>query len=64
MKKAAIPVVRTGKPDLDLALSAIKQNIDVLTGQSRAVEKLDPLPATATLQEVIARLNVLLARLQ
>lgn len=64
MKKAAIPVVRTGKPDLDLALSAIKQNIDVLTGQSRAVEKLDPLPTTATLQEVIARLNVLLARLQ
>lgn len=64
MTKAAIPVVLTGKPDLDRALSSMKQNIDEITAQARNVEKLEPLPATASLADVIARLNAIVARLQ
>ena len=64
MSKAAIPAVLTGKPDLDRALSSMKQNIDAITGQARNVERLEPLPATATLADVIERLNAVVARLQ
>lgn len=64
MSKAAIPAVLTGKPDLDRALSSMKQNIDEITAQARNVEKLEPLPATATLADVIERLNAVVARLQ
>lgn len=64
MSKAAIPAVLTGKPDLDRALSSMKQNIDEITAQARNVERLEPLPSTATLADVIERLNVVVARLQ
>lgn len=63
-KKAAIPAVRTGQPELDRALAAIKQNLDAVTAQSRNVEKLAPLAPNATLQDVVARLNVVVERLQ
>lgn len=64
MTKAAIPVVRTQQADLDLAMSAIKQNLDAITGQARNVQRFAPLPDTATLTDVIARLNAVVARLQ
>lgn len=64
MTKAAIPSVMTGKPDLDRALSSMKQNIDEITAQARNVGRLDPLPSTATLTDVIERLNAVVARLQ
>jgi hypothetical protein len=64
MAKAAIPAVMTGKHDLDLALSSMKQNLDAITGQARNVTRLQPLPATATLAEVIAQLNAVVDRLQ
>jgi hypothetical protein len=64
MTKAAIPVVRTQQPDLDRAMAAIKQNVDAITGQARNSSRLQPLPTTATLADVIARLNEIVARLQ
>lgn len=64
MKKAAIPTVRTGQPNVDRAFDAIKQNLDVITAQVRGVDKLQPLPPTATLEQVITRLNEIVARLQ
>lgn len=64
MTKAAIPVVRTQQADLDLAMSAIKQNLDAITGQARNVQRFEPLPSTATLADVIERLNAIVARLQ
>jgi len=63
-KKAAIPVVRTGNPELDRALSAIKQNMDAITAQARNVDRIEPLPANASVAEVVARFNLLLERLQ
>ena len=64
MTKAAIPAVLTGKPDLDRALSSMKQNIDIITAQARNVSRLEPLPSTATLADVITRLNAIVDRLQ
>lgn len=64
MSKSAIPAVLTGKPDVDRALSSIKQNLDEITGQSRNATRFEPLPSTATLADVIERLNAVVARLQ
>ena len=64
MKKAAIPTVRTGQPDVDRAFDAIKQNLDAITGQARNVQKLAPLPANASVAEIITRINILTERLQ
>jgi hypothetical protein len=64
MKKAAIPTVRTGDSNIDRAFDAVKQNLDVITGQIRGVDKFKPLPPNATLEQVITRLNEVVARLQ
>jgi hypothetical protein len=64
MKKSAIPVVNTGQFELDQFAAAVKQNLDSITAQARNVERLQPLPETATLAQVIERLNVITARLQ
>lgn len=64
MTKAAIPVVRTQQVDLDAAMAAVKQNLDAITGQARNVQRFQPLPATATLADVITRLNEIVDRLQ
>lgn len=45
-------------------MAAVKQNLDAITGQARNTPKLAPLPSTATLADVIERLNTLLDRLQ
>ena len=64
MKKAAIPTITSGQFELDQFAAAVKQNLDSITGQARNVERFPPLPATATLSEVITRLNDIAARLQ
>jgi hypothetical protein len=64
MTKSAIPTVNTGQFELDQFAAAVKQNMDAITGQARNVERLAPLPATATLADVINRLNAITARLQ
>jgi hypothetical protein len=64
MRKSAIPTVNTGQFELDQFAAAVKQNLDSITAQARNVERLQPLPQTATLAQVIERLNVITARLQ
>ena len=60
----SIPVAKSGRPDVDLALSASKQILDRITGQTRGGSRLDPLPSTATTADIIARLNEIVARMQ
>ena len=62
--KPAIQSVRTGRADLDHALAATKQTLDEMTGQARNAQRLEPLPSTASLSDVIVLLNALLARIQ
>jgi hypothetical protein len=56
--------VNTGQFELDQFAATVKQNLDSITGQARNVERLQPLPETATLAQVIERLNAITARLQ
>lgn len=62
--KPAIPPVRTGNTPVDLAHAAVKQTLDSITGQARNAQRLDPLPATATLADVVARVNLIQDLLQ
>jgi hypothetical protein len=62
--KRAIPDERTGNPAVDRAISAIKQNLDQITGQARNAEALIPLEPTATLAQVIEQINAITERLQ
>ena len=64
MSKPAIPAVRTGNPQADLALSSMKSTLDAITGQARNATPLQPLADTATLPEVITQINAILARIQ
>jgi hypothetical protein len=64
MSKPAIPAVRTGQVELDRTLSAVKQSLDAITGQARNAKRMEPLPDSATLAQVVARVNQLVERLQ
>lgn len=64
MTKAAVPVLTSGQFDIDQFAAAVKQNMDAMTGQARNVQRFEPLPATASLADVIERLNAVVARLQ
>lgn len=47
-------------PGADPALSALKENFEILTGQRG--EKIQPLPAGATLADAIAKINEIIAK--
>lgn len=62
--KAAIPVVVTGEPDMSRFCSAVKQNLDEISGRSRNASPISPLATTASSAEIIAKINEIIARLQ
>ena len=65
MKKPGLPLVRnTGHSELDRFCQGVKQTLDGMTGQDRSAARLEPLPATATLAQVIERLNAVVALIQ
>ncbi len=63
-KRAAIPELRTGNVELDRFAETVKQNMDDITGQNKNVAVLKPLPATATLFDLITEHNKVVTRLQ
>lgn len=61
MKKPAIPAVAVQDHHLAALLRPIKENIEILTGQrGQSLTKLD---SSATLSEVITKLNEVIDRL-
>lgn len=65
MNKPGLAVVHgTGKPELDRFCHGVKQTLDAITGQAKNMERLQPLPANATLAQVIDRLNEVVNRMQ
>ena len=62
--KAAIPQVITGNDLIDRFYSAVKQNIDGITGQQQNAVKLVPLDPAATNEQIVAQLNAILQRMQ
>ncbi len=61
MKRSAIPSPPPGYRDLHQLLTAMKENIELLTGVRG--DKLTPVPDTATLADVIATLNRIVDRM-
>lgn len=62
MKKPAIPQVpRDGQPRAQFD-QAVKETLEIVTG--RRGGSVQPLPADASLADVIAKLNEIIARLQ
>jgi hypothetical protein len=62
MKKPAIPQVPRAEQPRTGFDQAVKENLEVITG--RRGGSVQPLPADASLADVIQRLNELIARLQ
>lgn len=61
---SGIPVVRTGKPDVDKSLLIMKQHIDRMAGMSRDSTPLGRLSANPTNAEIAAFCNRLADRLE
>jgi len=61
MKKPAIPAVAVQDQTVAVLLRPIKENIEILTG--RRGESLTKLSSSATLSEVITKLNEVIDRL-
>jgi hypothetical protein len=62
--KTAIPsVITTQDPSIGQVLSALKDNVEIITGVRRGVPVLTALPYTATTQQMIDTINAIIARL-
>ena len=64
MSGSAIPVVRAMDQTAVRALGVIKTKLDTMGGQLQNFQRLAPLEDTASLAEVIERLNIMLDRMQ
>jgi hypothetical protein len=62
-KKPGIPSVNFSDRTLNQAISAIKENIEVITGARLGVGETNQLPNSATLSEVIVKLNEIIVKL-
>lgn len=64
MKRRAIPTLQTGDGTVDDHASAVKHNLDMVTGQHRNSPVLVALASTATTADIIAAINALIQRVQ
>lgn len=62
MKKPAIPQVPRGDQPRTAFDQAIKESLEIVTG--RRAGRIEPLPAGASMDDVIAKVNEIIARLQ
>jgi hypothetical protein len=62
-KKPGIPTVNFSDKTLNQAISAIKENIEVITGARLGVGETSRLATTATLADVIVKLNEIIVKL-
>lgn len=63
MKKPSIPDIPAGDPATRVVLQALKENIEILEGR-RGGDKIVTLASTATLAQVITKLNEVINHLQ
>ncbi|MEN6403628.1 MAG: hypothetical protein ABFD94_16925 [Armatimonadia bacterium] len=62
MKKPAIPGTGSLPVELARVIEPIKQNVEMINGARPGSDVLTPLPATASLADVIAKVNQLISR--
>ena len=63
MKKPSIPGTSSLSQELARILEPIKQNIEVITGARPGVSEIQPLASTASLSDVISKVNELISRI-
>jgi hypothetical protein len=63
MKKPGIPTVVTGDRSLNATLIALKENVEIITGARPQLAKVQRLQSTATLDDVINKLNEVISRI-
>lgn len=62
-KKPGIPAINLPDRTLNQVLSAMRENIGIITGAIQGVGELDQLPSTATTAQIIVKLNEIIVRL-
>lgn len=62
-KKPGIPPVNTPDRTLNQAISALKENVEIITGARLGVSEIHVLEPTATNAQIIAKINEIITRL-
>jgi hypothetical protein len=62
-KKPAIPVVNEGDRAVVSALSAIRENIELITGMRPGIDQISTLGTSASTSAIISKINEIVTRL-
>lgn len=62
-KKPAIPIVNSGERSVVLALSAIRENIELITGMRPGIDQISTLGTSASTSDIISKINEIVTRL-
>lgn len=62
-KKPAIPVLNSSDRTLNQVLAAVKENIEVITGARAGYRQINPLDSSASITDIISKVNEIIARL-
>ena len=62
-RKPGIPAVSTPDRTLNQAISAIKENVETITGARLGIGEIVTLDSTASLSDVISKVNEIIIRL-
>lgn len=62
-KKPAIPIVVSGERSVVSALSAIRENIELINGMRPGIDPITQLASTASTTDIITKVNQIIARL-
>jgi hypothetical protein len=62
-KKPAIPAVTSGDNNVVAALSAIRENIELITGMRPGISEISPLGTSASTSDIISKINEIVTRL-
>lgn len=63
MKKPGIPAVNIPDQQLAQILSALKENVEIITGARPQVPQIEQLPAATDMNNVVAKINEIITRL-
>lgn len=61
IKKPAIPHYSSADKTLTQTLTAMKENIEIITGVRPGTRQIEQLPSTATNTEIVAKINEIVA---
>lgn len=62
-RKPGIPAVNFSDRTLNQAISALKENIEIITGARNGIGEIEALPADATNEQIIGKINEVISRL-